>query len=138
MLDYIKPLLTLSFWFKSVGEPFLPVFYYALLALFTLLFIAGSLSGIIFKKKKEDFILRFSVKYLKNWFLWAGITGYLWIFFTYERAVFLSSRFWIVIWLIGFGVWLFFIVKKIKNLPQKERELKQKAQFDKYIPKKKK
>ena len=138
MSNYIKPLLTLSFWFKTVGEPFLPVFYYALLAFFTLLFLAGILSGIVFKAKKEFFILRFAVKYLKGWFLWAGATGYLWIFFTYERAVFLSSRFWILVWLLSFGLWLVFIIKKIRQLPGKEKESQQKAQFDKYIPKKKK
>ncbi len=135
-MNYIKPLLTLSFWFKTVGEPFLPVFYYVFLVFFTALLVAGIFGGMLYKKQKDYYVLRFAVKYLKNWFIWSGIAGYLWLFFTYERAAVLSSRFWILVWLLSFGAWLFFIVKKIKNLPKKEEESKRKAQFDKYLPKK--
>jgi len=132
----IRPMLSLGFWFKTAGEPFLPIFQYALFGLFTILFVLGLVSGIIFQKKKEVFILRFAVKYLKNWFLWAGIAGYSWMFFTYERAIFLSSRFWILAWLIGFGIWLWVIIRKIMRLPKKQEELRGRAQFEKYLPKK--
>lgn len=133
----IRPLLTLNFWFKLTADPLLPVFYYGFFIFFGLLIIASIVCGIIFNKEKERYVLRFGAKYLKNWFLAAGITGFLFLFFGYERAVFLSSRFWYIVWLLSFGLWLFFIVKKIKKLPEKQTQLRKQEQFEKYLPKKK-
>jgi len=130
----IRPLFTLSFWFKMVPDPLLPQFQWVFLVFFGLLIIASVVAGQVYKRKKDEFVLRFSAKYLKNWFLAAGITGFLLMFFSYERAMFLSSRFWYVIWFLSFGLWLYFIIKKIKALPEKEDGLKKKAQFDKYLP----
>lgn len=115
----------------------MPVFYYGFLIFFGFLVLSSAVCGIIYNKEKEKYILRFGAKYLKNWFLAAGLTGFLFLFFGYERAVFLSSRFWYIVWLLGFGLWLFFIVKKIKKLPEKEAGLRKQAQFEKYLPKKK-
>lgn len=136
-MNYIQPLLTLSFWFKLAPDPLLPVFQWFFLIFFGFLILAGIVVSQIYKKKKENFILRFSAKYLKNWFLASGLTGFLLFFFSYERAVFLSARFWYVIWFLSFGAWLFFVIKKIKKLPQRAADLKKKAEFDKYLPKKK-
>jgi hypothetical protein len=136
-MNYIKPLLTLSFWFKMAPDPLLPFFQMAFLIFFGLLVVSGIIAGQIYKKKKENFVLRFAAKYLKNWLLTAGITGFFLLFFSYERAVFLSARFWFIIWFLGLGTWLFFIIKRIKTLPQKENALRKKAQFDKYLPKRK-
>lgn len=134
ILNYIKPLLAFSFWFKLAPDPLLPFFQMAFLIFFGLLVAAGIVAGQIYKKKKDNFVLRFAAKYLKNWLLAAGITGFLLLFFNYERAVFLSARFWYIAWFLSFGIWMFFIVKKIKTLPQKEDALRKKAQFDKYLP----
>jgi len=132
----IRPLLTLNFWFKLTGDPLLPVFYYGLVIFFSFLVFASVLCGIIFNKEKDKYVLRFGAKYLKNWFLAAGLTGFLFLFFGYERAVFLSSRFWYLVWFLIFGLWLFFIVKRIKKLPEKEKNLRKQAQFEKYLPRK--
>ena len=137
MLNYIKPLLTLSFWFKMTPDPLLPFFQMAFLIFFGALIAAGIIAGQIYKKKKDSFVLRFTAKYLKSWLFTAGSTGALLLFFSYERAIFLSARFWYIIWLLSLGIWLFFIIKKIKVLPQKEGALRKKAQFEKYLPKKK-
>ncbi len=133
----IKPLLTLNFWFKLTGDPLLPVSYYGFVIFFGLLVLASVGCAVIYKKEKSNYLLRFGAKYLKNWFLAAGLTGFLFLFFGYERAVFLSSRFWYLVWLLSFGLWLFFILKKIKKLPEKETTLRKQAQFEKYLPKKK-
>lgn len=137
MLNYIKPLLTLNFWFKLNPDPLLPAFYYGFFVFFGLLIFASVLCGVIYKKEKSRYILRHSAKYLKNWFLTAGLTGFLFLFFSYERAVFLSSRFWYVVWALSFGIWLIFIVRKIKKLPKKETELRKQSEFEKYLPKRK-
>ncbi|MFA5133240.1 MAG: hypothetical protein WC459_00305 [Patescibacteria group bacterium] len=133
----IRPLFTLGFWFKMVPDQLLPPFQWAFLVFFGLLILAGILADQVHKRRKDNFVLRFGAKYIKNWFLTAGIIGCLLLFFGYERAVFLSSRFWYLVWFISFGLWLYFVIKKIKSLPQKEEDLKKKAQFEKYLPKKK-
>lgn len=134
MLNYIKPLLTLNFWFKLAPDPLLPVFYYGFLVFFGLLVVASVVCGVIYNKEKSRYVLRHSAKYLKNWFLAAGLTGFLFLFFGYERAIFLSSRFWYLVWILCFGLWLFFILKKIKKLPEKSANLRKQAQFEKYLP----
>lgn len=133
----IKPLLTLSFWFKLAGEPLLPVLYYGFVVFFGLLVLASIVCGVISKKEKRNYILRFGAKYLKNWFLASGLTGFLFLFFNYERVIFLSSRFWYLIWFLAYGLWLIFILKKIKKLPEKESSLRKQTQFEKYLPKRK-
>lgn len=133
----IRPLLTLNFWFKLTADPLLPVFYYGFFIFFLLLVFCGLVCGAIYKTEKKKYVLRFSAKYLKNWFLFAGIMGFILLFFGYERAVFLSSRFWYLVWFLSFGLWLFFILRKIKKLPEKETNLRQQEQFEKYLPKKK-
>ncbi len=115
----------------------MPVFYYGFITFFGLLVFAFFICGAIYKKEKNNYVLRFGAKYLKNWFLAAGLTGFLFLFFSYERAIFLSSRFWYIAWLLGYGLWLFFILKRIEKLPEKETGLRKQAQFEKYLPKKK-
>ena len=137
MAGYIKPLLSLSFWFKLAPDPLLPAFYYGFVIFFGLLIFASVACGGIYKQQKENYLLRFGAKYLKNWFLAAGAFGYLLIFFGYERAVFLSSRFWYIVWFLSFGLWLFFIIRKIKKLPSKQKEMRRQEQFERYLPKKK-
>jgi hypothetical protein len=136
MMNYIQPLFTTGFWFTTVSPPMLPAFYYGFFVFFVLFVVAGILSSKIVKKEKEKFVLRQAAKNMKGWFYAAGITGLTWLFFSYERAVLLSARFWILVWFIGFGVWLVFIIKRIKKLPAKETELKKQADFEKYLPKK--
>ncbi|MBU4421347.1 hypothetical protein L6259_01865 [Candidatus Parcubacteria bacterium] len=137
-MGYITPLLKFGFWFNIAPPPLLPFFYWAFFIFFVVLLFGGIVCGRIYKKEKENFVLRFSAKYLKNWFIVAGITGLLLLLFGYERAVFLSARFWFLVWAIGFGIWLGFIIKKIKILPTRKEELKRHAEYNKYLPKAKK
>src|SRR3989344_1520301 len=107
MLNHIKPLLTLSFWFRMNPDPFLPTFYYLFLGLFGLMIIGSIAAGQIWTRKRENYVLRHSAKYLKNWLLTGGIVGFFWTFFTYERATLLGARFWLILWAIGLGFWLY-------------------------------
>ncbi|MFC1612257.1 hypothetical protein ACFL29_00180 [Patescibacteria group bacterium] len=136
-MNYIKPLLTLQFWFDLTPPPLLPVFYWFFLIVFLVFIVTAMVCGRIYNKEKDKFILRFSAKYLKSWFLSSGLVGLVLLAFNYERATLLAARFWFLLWLIGFGVWLYFIIRKIRRLPQREVELKKQAQFDKYLPKSK-
>tara|TARA_B100000315_G_scaffold193145_1_gene183642 strand:+ start:44 stop:460 length:417 start_codon:yes stop_codon:yes gene_type:complete len=137
-MGYITPLLKLSFWFKINPGPLMPMFYWVFLIFFGLLFVASIVCGRIYKKEKDQFVLRFSAKYLKNWLLTASIVGFLLLLFNYERVALLSARFWYGLWTIGFGVWLGFIIKKIRQLPDKKKGLIERAKLNKYLPKKKK
>lgn len=137
-MGYIKPLFTLSFWFDMAPPPLLSIFYWAFFVFFSVLFLAGIICGRIYKKEKDNFVLRFSAKYLKNLFTTSGIVGFLLLLFSYERAIFLSSRFWFFVWAVSFGIWLVFIIKKIKLLPAKKEELRRHSEYNKYLPKTKK
>jgi len=137
-LNYIKPLFTASFWFNLTPPPLLPLFYWCFFIVFAGLIIVGFVSSQVYQKKRDNYILRFSAKYLKPWFITSGILGLILLFFDYERATFFSARFWFLIWFISFGIWLLFIIKKIKQLPERQDLLHKKAEFEKYLPNRKK
>jgi hypothetical protein len=67
-----------------------------------------------------------------------GITnffiGLFLLFFTYEGLVFLSMRFWFLLWLLVMIFWLYSIYKKFKKIPDILVKRKQAEDFKKYIP----
>lgn len=77
-------------------------------------------------------------KKLQLWGFSTGLLGLLLMFFREVRAVYLGSRIWLLLWLIVVIIWLGFILYywKIK-LPLKIKDQKEKAEFEKWLPKKK-
>lgn len=137
MID-LSPLFQLDFWFRLDPVGLSTVFETAFFFLFAILIILASVSRIIARQKKGD---RFSVKAYKllgQMFMTMGILGMLWFFFTFEEIYFLGARFWFLVWLIGLIVWLVGIYRYIKvAVPEMKNHSKQKAEANKYIPRKK-
>lgn len=76
---------------------------------------------------------------LQVWGWSTGLFGLLLIIFREIRAIYLGSRIWLLLWLIAIFIWLGFIIYywKIK-IPLKEEQAKTQAEFNKWLPKKKK
>jgi hypothetical protein len=50
----------------------------------------------------------------------------------------LSARFWSIAWIIGFGVWFYFILKyQLRVVPMARKQAEERKMFNKYLPKKK-
>ena len=129
----MSKLLTLDFWFNVRPEPIPTIYLKAIGVILALLFIYMIASKIIVKKKKGapyNYLLR-----KLNPFIATNIVfGLFFLFFHYERTPFFSSKFWIILWLIEIGIWLYFIIKAARALPEKKKRLEEKKQFEKYIP----
>lgn len=124
-------LLTLEYWF-SVNPGALSSLGFIILVIFTALFFLISIAAIVLKRRKSVFrgvynsIYDFSVANF--------ILGLVFLFFHYENIPFFTARFWLLLWLIGIATWIFFIVKKIKKIPEKRKELEREQEMKKYLP----
>lgn len=78
--------------------------------------------------------------YLKIWTKIASfgltnlIIGVMLLFFTYEGVVFLSMRFFFLIWLAEMIFWLHLIYKEFKKIPEMREKRKKEEAFKKYLP----
>ncbi|MEI6627138.1 MAG: hypothetical protein WCL61_00945 [bacterium] len=105
---------------------------------FGLFVLAAVVLNIYRKVKKLDNLLgQLFSKYEKmTWLI--GLIGLVYIFIRYERAYFLSGRFWIIIILAILGVKLYNILKfQRKTIPSFRKAMEEKKNFDKYLPKRK-
>lgn len=110
---------------------------YFLLAVFGALVIVGLVIKIVQKaKKRENFFNRLFSRYAAL-FLVMGILGVIYVWFRFEKVLFFSARLWLWVWLIGFIVWLVFIIRyHVKTGPQARKQSEQKRVFNKYLPRK--
>ncbi len=62
------------------------------------------------------------------------IIGVFLLFFIYEAIPFLSARFWFLLWVAEVLVWIFFLVKKLREIPKRKKQLEEERKYKKYIP----
>ena len=71
--------------------------------------------------------------------VWAwtnGLVGLVFVTLREVRAIYLSARGWLLIFIIIMLVWLIFIIKFAKTkIPDKEEIMKKQEEFDKWLPK---
>lgn len=125
--------LTWNFWFNLRPGSFLGSSLKIILAFIILLIILTVVAG--FGKRKWAKSLYANLwSGLYYWFLANAVIGLVLLFFNYEMVPFLSARFWLLIWALGFLVWLAFIIKLAVKIPQKKVQLEKEKEFRKYIP----
>ncbi|MDD3285723.1 MAG: hypothetical protein PHG95_03800, partial [Patescibacteria group bacterium] len=96
-----------------------------------LLLLASIFTGI---KQSRKGLYKIFWKEAYNFSIGNLIIGAVFFFFNYERAAFLSARFWLAIWIIIMLWWLWPIVKQYRLVPAKQKQLAQEQEFKKYIP----
>lgn len=64
-----------------------------------------------------------------------GLLGFVYLFFGWQGVALLSSRFWLLVLLAVFLVWLFFIAKYFfLTVPKLRKEIDRKKKFSQYLP----
>ncbi len=124
-------LLSLGFWFNTRPGALIPSMQKGFIAFLGLLVVVFVVFLILQKKKT---IYRNLFRKLGSFSISNAILGAIILFFIYESVPFLSARFWILLWVIGMIVWLYFILKRIKEIPKRKEELEKEKEFKKYIP----
>ena len=129
----MENLLTLDFWFNLRPGVFVEMTQRFFIAFVVALFILAFVSSFMKKKDRQGI-------YKKIWqgLYYFSITnvfiGSVLMFFTYEMVPLLSARFWFLIWGAGMVVWLYFIIRKARDIPKKKEEREKEKEFKKYIP----
>ncbi|PIR12807.1 hypothetical protein COV49_04185 [Candidatus Falkowbacteria bacterium CG11_big_fil_rev_8_21_14_0_20_39_10] len=125
-------LLSLKFWFNSRPGPLLPVYQKALIVFLVALLALSILFWLIGAKKKGFHMALW--RRLKTFSLVDFFIGLVLLFFSYEGAPFLSSRFWFLFWGAGMLAWLGFIFWELKKIPEKKKQMEREKEYKKYIP----
>lgn len=111
---------------------------YALLIFFALILIIGLIFKTISRRRKISRPDQLVWRRYYHLFAALGALGLLFAGLRYERVYFFAGRFWLIVWLVGFLLWLIFILKyQIKIVPQLKKQLEEKKLFNQYLPKKK-
>lgn len=127
----MQNLLTWRFWFNLRPESMLPLFKNIFIGVIVLLLLITIITAIMQKRKSlyKNFWRRSYVFSFSNL-----VIGVFFLFFNYERAAFLSARFWLLLWLLVIIGWLIPIFKSYRVIPLKKEQLEKEKEFKKYIP----
>jgi hypothetical protein len=99
---------------------------------FLLILVITSILAFIFKDKKGLYTKVW--KSLQSFGLTNLAIGLLLLFFTYEMLPILSTRLLFLMWGVGMLVWIYFIAKKVIEIPKIKEEKAKEKEFSKYIP----
>lgn len=102
--------------------------------------IVLAIALVIYEKfRKQEAVLRRTIELVIGWATTMGIIGLILLLARYERAHFMSGRFWLVAWLALTLAWLGIIVRHYFRLvPKAHAQHLQYEAFHKYLPKRKK
>jgi tellurite resistance protein TehA-like permease len=127
----MQNLRTWKFWFNLRPELLLPTFQKIYLAILLILLILAIFS--YFKQTKKSLYKRF----WKQFYVFSFsnlVIGAIFFFFNYERAAFLSARFWLALWGISMLIWLVYLIKIYRQVPLNKKRLEEEQEYKKYIP----
>lgn len=130
-------LLTLGYWF-DVRPVAMPGTWVIALEILFGLFALGGIAFSVLAKRKDNFLTKRLMRASRLCWTSASL-GFIWLFFSYEGAPFLGSRFWFLLILLLAIVWAAFILLDVKkNLSREIAAQAEKERFERYLPKKKK
>ncbi len=127
-------LLEVDYWF---GQPFSAQgrSLWLLIGGFLLFVLAGLICKIAAQFQEE----KYKTSVLKRFGtlgLTLGFFGLVWMFFRQEGVMLLSYRFWLLVWVIALGLWLYSIIKYlVTRVPEIKSEQDRRARIEKYLPK---
>lgn len=133
MINFAR-LLDLNFWFALRPAALSERTMVILVVGFAVFLVLAIVCGISAKIKKQNPPLVKLFRKVKKMLSTMGILGFIVLFFSYEQIYLLGSRFWFLLWFIGFVVWTVFIVLyAVKKMPKEKDELEKKQKYLKYL-----
>ncbi len=135
----LTELYDLNYWFTIRPDEMSLAFLIGFLVFFVLVFL-GTFAMVVYKKKNKDVLSKPQRKLyekIQSACATMGVLGLLWLFFAYERVPFLSARFWVLVWLLSVGLWIY-VISRYYSLDMKPqiKQLAEKERIEKWLPKK--
>lgn len=124
-------LLSPSFWFNLRPGSMPQIERNLIIGLLLTLIIAAIIFFIL--KKKKSFYKKILIN-LYDFCISNAFIGLLLLFFNYELVPFFSARFWFLIWAIVAIIWLVFVLKKLRKIPEKKKQAAEIDEIKKYLP----
>jgi hypothetical protein len=114
--------------------PLSPMFLYIFLGILAILLLATILFFLWQKKGGRNKSVFLELHYFSLSNLIIGLALF---FFRFEGTMFMTARYWLVLWFLGMGFWLYTIWRKFINLSKKNIKDERLDNYLKYLPKKK-
>ncbi|MCK4553730.1 hypothetical protein KAU19_02110 [Candidatus Parcubacteria bacterium] len=126
-------LLSLNFWLNVRPGQLMPEYQQYFIIFVVILVVLTIVFAFIQARNKKNLYGRFWTG-LYYFCLTNTIIGVFLLFFIYEAIPFLSARFWFLLWVAEVLVWIFFLVKKLREIPKRKKQLEEERKYKKYIP----
>lgn len=127
-----KNIFQLSYWLNTRPGSLEPTVQKYFIVFIALLFVF-LLFTIYLKNVKKGSYLRIWRR-LNSFALGNFLIALFLLFFTHEKAVFLSARIWFLLWFAVMLAWMVFIYKDLKKIPEMRKKRVENEEYKKYIP----
>jgi hypothetical protein len=135
-MQYLKPLITLSFWFNTNPPPFIMPVFIGLGALIAVILAFGIVIKWLAWKKRSNPPLHRVLSRLGRAEITVALIGFFLYFVSYEQITVVSARFWWLILFIVAAVWKVYIFLDFrKRYPIEKQALVERQAREKYLPK---
>ncbi len=135
-MSYLKPLITLSFWFNTNPPPFIAPIMIGLGVLLAVILLAGIVCKWFAWKKRVNPPLHRVLSRIGRAELTIALIGLFLYFVSYEQTPVASARFWWLILAVAAVVWKVYIIRDImKRYPVEKNALAERLAREKYLPK---
>ena len=133
-MNYLKPLLSLSYWFNLNPAPFIPLVWDVLGVLIIVILVAAAAIKYWSLVARKNPPLHRILARAGRAGLWVGALALVFYFFNFESLPTLSARFWWVLLAAGTIVWYVFIFLDFKKHYAVDRKaFLEKKEKEKYL-----
>jgi len=129
----MTPLFSLDYWFNTRPEL---LSRSAVLALVLVGLVCAYLIYLAKNKQKNKDYSKGLWYRLENFAISNLALSWIMALCYHQGIPFFSAKFWLPLWLLANALYLFFLLKKFKKLPNRLEQIQQEKDFKKYIPKK--
>lgn len=134
----ITKILDLKYIFIQDPFPLHPFQLQVLISVFSIFTLAAIIAWFWGRAQKEDLVNKKVATKFSTFCFTLGLIGWVLFFMRQTRVYFFDRRFWLIFWGVGTIVWFFFLAKYIlKKAPTARKSLKERREFEKYLPRKK-
>ena len=135
-MQYLKPLITLNYWFNTNPPSFIGPVFLVLGILLIVVFVVGVVVKWYAWKKRGNPPLHRVLSRLGRAEIAVALIGGFLYFVSYEQTPVVSMRFWWLVLLVAAIIWkVIFLLKILKRYPVEKKARLERLEREKYLPK---
>lgn len=132
-------LISKNFWLASQPGAMTRPLAVGLLVVFSLCLLTAIILAVVMTRRHQLGPIARLWRRIQSASSTLGIVGFVILFFFWQQVPYLSSRWWLLVWLVGALIWLGFIGRfGFVDLPARTAELERQRRQAQYLPPRKK